>query len=298
MPSPGAAGDAIVGEGVRWSADRQRAWRLLDGEAHGEVTIEEARELAARARGLGSRRRVVAAPPRYDHSQGSLQDLPYYQERERRDDVGEPEKVLRHQSALRIRARRAPHALCMTSYSCKRNNLLHLDSSRAGAGHVHRAAHRHGALVAGVRAAAVVAHGRKERPPRRTDAPCMGDVLQPRDAAELCRRLGGGHTPRRRAVPTAIWRRSCAQPVCALARRTRCCVRASVPPPQRQGSPAVRSPRRLPAGLRVVAARGLVEHDHAWARCAATFSRNRNRKKRRTPSFGRRPSEDGPCGAD
>ena len=39
---------ADVGDGVQWSADRQTAWRLLDGEKQGEISLGEARELAAR----------------------------------------------------------------------------------------------------------------------------------------------------------------------------------------------------------------------------------------------------------
>ena len=37
-----------VGDGVQWSADRQTAWRTLDGEEQGEISLDEARELAAR----------------------------------------------------------------------------------------------------------------------------------------------------------------------------------------------------------------------------------------------------------
>ena len=39
---------ADVGEGVRWSADRQTAWRLLDGKVQAHISLDEARELAAR----------------------------------------------------------------------------------------------------------------------------------------------------------------------------------------------------------------------------------------------------------
>jgi hypothetical protein len=37
-----------VGEGAQWSADRRTAWRLRDGEIAGEVSLEEARQIAAR----------------------------------------------------------------------------------------------------------------------------------------------------------------------------------------------------------------------------------------------------------
>jgi hypothetical protein len=41
-----------VGEAVRWSADRQTAWRMLDGGEHeGEISLGEARELAPAAAG-------------------------------------------------------------------------------------------------------------------------------------------------------------------------------------------------------------------------------------------------------
>ena len=36
-----------VGAGVRWSADRQTAWRLLDGEPQAEISLDEATALAA-----------------------------------------------------------------------------------------------------------------------------------------------------------------------------------------------------------------------------------------------------------
>ena len=36
-----------AGDGVRWTADRQRAWRLLDGAVVGEISLDEAREQAA-----------------------------------------------------------------------------------------------------------------------------------------------------------------------------------------------------------------------------------------------------------
>jgi hypothetical protein len=38
-----------VGTGVRWSADRQQATRMLDGfTEQGEISLGEAREIAAR----------------------------------------------------------------------------------------------------------------------------------------------------------------------------------------------------------------------------------------------------------
>ena len=39
---------ARVGEGAKWSADRQTAWRLRDGEVVEEISLEEAREIAAK----------------------------------------------------------------------------------------------------------------------------------------------------------------------------------------------------------------------------------------------------------
>ena len=36
-----------AGDGVRWSADRQTAWHLLDGEEQAEISLDTARELAA-----------------------------------------------------------------------------------------------------------------------------------------------------------------------------------------------------------------------------------------------------------
>jgi hypothetical protein len=36
-----------VGTGVRWSADRQSAWRLKDGEVEAEVSLDDARKVAA-----------------------------------------------------------------------------------------------------------------------------------------------------------------------------------------------------------------------------------------------------------
>ena len=41
-----AAGSA-TGEGARWSSDRQTAWRLLDGKKQAEISLDEARALAA-----------------------------------------------------------------------------------------------------------------------------------------------------------------------------------------------------------------------------------------------------------
>ena len=35
-----------VGDGVGWLADRQTAWRLLDGEPQGEISLDAARGLA------------------------------------------------------------------------------------------------------------------------------------------------------------------------------------------------------------------------------------------------------------
>ena len=38
---------AVVGERVRWSADRKVAWRLRDGKAMEEISLEEAARIAA-----------------------------------------------------------------------------------------------------------------------------------------------------------------------------------------------------------------------------------------------------------
>lgn len=40
--------DVDVGEGVRWSADRQMAWKLQDGNIVDEISLEEAQEIALR----------------------------------------------------------------------------------------------------------------------------------------------------------------------------------------------------------------------------------------------------------
>ena len=40
--------DADVGEAAKWSADRQAAWRLQDGKVVEQISLEEAREIAAR----------------------------------------------------------------------------------------------------------------------------------------------------------------------------------------------------------------------------------------------------------
>ena len=41
------AADAPVGEGARWSADRQSAWRLRDGKKVESISLEEAARIAA-----------------------------------------------------------------------------------------------------------------------------------------------------------------------------------------------------------------------------------------------------------
>ena len=40
--------DADVGEGAKWSADGQTAWRTQDGQPGEEISLEEARQIAAR----------------------------------------------------------------------------------------------------------------------------------------------------------------------------------------------------------------------------------------------------------
>ena len=40
--------DRPVGSGVRWSADRAKAWRLLDGQVQAELSVDEAGELEER----------------------------------------------------------------------------------------------------------------------------------------------------------------------------------------------------------------------------------------------------------
>ena len=83
-----------VGVGVRWSADRQSAWRLKDGEVEAEVSLDDARKVAAKVamgeadaaivyasdrhglRGV----RAVALPadlgPKPTYVQGLLRDTP------------------------------------------------------------------------------------------------------------------------------------------------------------------------------------------------------------------------------
>ena len=41
------AAGADVGKGARWSADRQSAWRLRDGEAIGSISLKKAARIAA-----------------------------------------------------------------------------------------------------------------------------------------------------------------------------------------------------------------------------------------------------------
>ena len=38
--------DTPVGEGAQWSADRQKAWRVQDGEKGDEISLEEALTIA------------------------------------------------------------------------------------------------------------------------------------------------------------------------------------------------------------------------------------------------------------
>ena len=40
--------DARVGEGVRWSANRKKAWRLVDGKLKGKISLQMATEIAQR----------------------------------------------------------------------------------------------------------------------------------------------------------------------------------------------------------------------------------------------------------
>jgi len=39
--------DKRVGQGVRWSANRKKAWRLQDGKIKGKISLREASEIAA-----------------------------------------------------------------------------------------------------------------------------------------------------------------------------------------------------------------------------------------------------------
>ena len=41
------AADMDVGEGAKWSADGETAWRLQDGAPGEEISLEEARRIAA-----------------------------------------------------------------------------------------------------------------------------------------------------------------------------------------------------------------------------------------------------------
>ena len=43
----GCCAGKLAGAGVLWSADRRRAWHLLDGEEQAEISLDTARELAA-----------------------------------------------------------------------------------------------------------------------------------------------------------------------------------------------------------------------------------------------------------
>ena len=43
-----------VGEGARWSADRQLAWRLRSGKADKEISLEDAKRIADRVGELKS----------------------------------------------------------------------------------------------------------------------------------------------------------------------------------------------------------------------------------------------------
>mmetsp|Transcript_870 Transcript_870/g.1589 ORF Transcript_870/g.1589 Transcript_870/m.1589 type:complete len:103 (+) Transcript_870:197-505(+) len=38
--------DSRVGDGVRWSANRTKAWRMVDGKVKGRVSMEEATGIA------------------------------------------------------------------------------------------------------------------------------------------------------------------------------------------------------------------------------------------------------------
>ena len=40
--------DMRVGEGVRWSTDRKKAWRLMDGKVKGKISLQVASEIAQR----------------------------------------------------------------------------------------------------------------------------------------------------------------------------------------------------------------------------------------------------------
>ena len=48
-------GEFRAGAGVLWSDDKQRAWKLNNGKAQGEVSLDEAKEFAARVQALARR---------------------------------------------------------------------------------------------------------------------------------------------------------------------------------------------------------------------------------------------------
>ena len=45
--------DARVGEGVRWSANRKKAWRLLDGKVKGRISLQMAAQIMAQCQNGG-----------------------------------------------------------------------------------------------------------------------------------------------------------------------------------------------------------------------------------------------------
>ena len=67
----------MVGEGVRWSADRAEAWRLIDGEEQGSIALDEARAIASVVppqRPPGGLSRLLAAEPRGRGASDPAQD--------------------------------------------------------------------------------------------------------------------------------------------------------------------------------------------------------------------------------
>ena len=63
----------VKGEGVKWSADRATAWRLLDGEQDGQCSLEEAAIISSRV-GKG----MPSSTPRSYTPGAGIQELPEF----------------------------------------------------------------------------------------------------------------------------------------------------------------------------------------------------------------------------